>query len=63
MVAIKKDHLAQHMRRNTTLIDQQIVKWKMIFNSRIMNWQRMKESLADKRELIQETFESLTYQE
>ena len=35
----------------------------MIYNSRILNWQRMKEGLADKRELIKETFESLTYQE
>ena len=35
----------------------------MIYNSRILNWQRMKEGRADKKELMQETFESLTYQE
>ena len=63
VVAINKNHLAQHMRRNQAILEQQIVKWKMIFNSRILNWQRMKENLADKRELIKETFESLTYQE
>jgi len=63
VVAINKNHLSQHMRRNSTLIEQQILKWKMIYNSRILNWQRMKEGRADKKELMQETFESLTYQE